>query len=137
MASTFTLEDIRRLEKTIGIREQVLDNLIKKELPTGARDVEVLTSLADSIDRSIFTKAKISIDEASNKVNEETKEVLRDLLLDLHKNQVTPGSPAASTPREAPSFQSTGTSVNEGEMIPKQDNTDINQFLDGRKSQDE
>lgn len=133
MASSFTLEDIRRLEKTIGIRERMLDHLTTGELPKGARDVEVITGLADSIDRSIFSKAKISIDEANNKINEETKEVLRDLLLDLHKNTAAPGQPTA--PREAPSFQSTGMNVNEGEMIHKQDTADVNQFLEQRQTE--
>ena len=62
MASSFTIEDVRMLEKTISIRERLLDHLTIKELPTAARDVEVITGLADSIDRSIFSKAKISID---------------------------------------------------------------------------
>lgn len=136
MASSFTLEDIRRLEKTIGIRERLLDHLTTGELPKGARDVEVLTSLAESMDRSIFAKAKISIDEANNKVNEETKEVLRDLLLDLHKNNSAPAPTSGSAPREAPSFQSTGMAINDGEMIAKHDTTDVGQFLGERKTEE-
>lgn len=135
MANSFTLEDIRLLEKTINIRERLLDHLTQKELPTGARDVEVLTSLADSMDRSIFTKAKISIDEASNKINEGTKEVLRDLLLDLHKNTAAPA--AGGAPREAPAFQSTGVAVLDGEMLPKIDTTDVSQFVNNRKQEAE
>lgn len=136
MASSFTLEDIRRLEKTIGIRERVLDHLTAKELPTGARDVEVLTSLADSIDRSIFTRAKISIDEASNKAAEGTKEVLRELLLNLHTSSGIPQSPPTDTPqREVPEFQPTGMTINDGEMIKKHDNTDVSQFLEQRKEE--
>ena len=139
MASSFTLEDIRRLEKTIGIRERLLDHLTSGELPKGARDVEVLTSLAESMDRSIFSKAKISIDEANNKINEETKEVLRDLLLDLHKNTAAPtaadGQPVA--PREAPTFAPSGMNVNEGEMIHKQDTADVNKFLEQRQTEEQ
>lgn len=138
MASSFTLEDVRRLEKTIGIREKLLDNLTAGELPKGARDIEVLTGLADSIDRSIFTRAKISIDEASNAAAEGTKEVLRELLLSLHTSSGIPQAlPEGSAPREAPSFQPTGVAVNEGEMIAKQDNADVSKFLEQRTSDEE
>lgn len=133
--ATFTLEDIRQLEKTAQLRERLLDHLTVKELPSSARDVEVVTGLADSIDKAIYTRVKINMEEANNKVNEETKEVLRDLLLDLHKNSsaTAGGNPA---PREAPSFQSTGMNVNDGEMIHKQDNTDVSQFLGERKAEE-
>lgn len=128
MANSFTIEDIRILEKTTNIRERVLDNLIVRQLPTSAKDVEALTGLADSIDRSIFTKAKISIDEANNKINEGTKEVLRDLLLELHKTNVPQNTrPSTGT---IPTFESKGMDIKEGELISKTDNTDVNKFLE-------
>lgn len=133
MASTFSVEDIRRLEKTISIRERLLDHLAgaDKKLPESAKDVEALTNLAESVDRSIFSRVKINIDEANQKVNEETKEVLRDLLLDLHRNNSKPNFDNL-TPKEAPKFQSSGMDLNEGELISKTDNPDISQFLENR-----
>lgn len=133
MASSFTMEDVRRLEKTIGIREKLLDSLTAGELPKGARDIEVLTGLADSIDRSIFARAKINIDEASNAAAEGTKEVLRDLLLTLHTSSGVPQTPQADQPqRDVPSFQPSGMAINEGEVIVKQDNADVSKFLQQR-----
>lgn len=128
MANSFTLEDIRLLEKTTSIRERVLDNLTKAELPTSSRDLEAFTGLVDSIDRSIFTKAKISIDEANNKINEGSKDILRDLLLELHKSN----SPVTDRPAtgNVPTFTSTGMQLKEGELISKTDTTDVNQFLE-------
>lgn len=134
--ATFTLEDIRQLEKTAALRERLLDHLTMKELPSSARDVEVVTGLADSIDKAIYTRVKINMEEANNKVNEETKEVLRDLLLNLHSNQVPAGGGGNTPPREAPTFQSTGMNVSDGEMIHKNDTTDVNQFLEGRKNEE-
>lgn len=133
--ATFTLEDLRQLEKTANLRERLLDHLTMKELPSSARDVEVVTGLADSIDKAIYTRVKINMEEANNKVNEETKEVLRDLLLNLHTNN----TPAAGNvaPREAPTFQSSGIEVKEGEVIHKQDNADVNQFLQNRQDEQE
>lgn len=130
MASSFSVEDIRLLEKTISIRERLIDNLLKAEsLPTKARDIDSFTNLLESVDRSIFSKAKISIDEAANKVNEETKEVLKDLLIDLHKNNSTYHLGEHSS-GNSPSFESSGIDVNEGELIHKLDHQDVNRFLE-------
>lgn len=128
MAKTFSIEDIRRLEKTISIREQLIDNLMSKgELPTKARDIDSFTNLLESVDRSIFSKAKINIEESAAKVDEETKEVLKDLLLNLHKTQ---GSFDTNTTAEPPSFSSQGIDINEGELIKKIDHQDISSYID-------
>lgn len=132
MASTFSVEDIRLLEKTISIRERLIDNYIEKEaLPTKARDIDALTNLLESVDRSVFSKAKISIEENANKVNEETKEVLKDLLLNLHKNT---SNEARNGSTETPVFTPQGMSINEGELIPKIDQQDISEFLSVQSS---
>lgn len=121
MSTTFSIEDIRRLEKTVSIREQLIDNLLKTELPTKARDLDAFVNLLDSTDNCIFNKAKISLDEANNKVNEETKEVLRDLLLDLHRtNNSQDNNTNSNTP---PVYNPTGINVSEGELIPKIDHS--------------
>ena len=132
MASTFSVEDIRLLEKTISIRERLIDNYIEKEpLPTKARDIDALTNLLESVDRSVFSKAKISIEENANKVNEETKEVLKDLLLNLHKNT---SNETRNGSTETPVFTPQGMSINEGELIPKIDQQDISEFLSVQSS---
>ena len=128
MAGSFSIDDIRLLEKTISIRERMIDNIIKQEnLPTKPREVDSFTNLLESVDRSIFAKAKIKIDDSNSRVNEETKEIMKDLLLNLHKNQ----SPASVEPKhEAPVFQPTGRQVKEGEIIPKQDTADISKYME-------
>lgn len=125
--STFSVEDIRLLEKTISIRERLIDNVIgQAQLPTAAKDLEAVTNLLESVDRSIFSKAKINIDEASNKINEQTNGVLKNLLLQFHKTPVM----KEVTSTEPPVFQSTGLTLNEGELIKHDDAQDINQFLE-------
>lgn len=129
MASTFSVDDVRLLEKTISIRERIIDNFLEKNnLPTKARDLEAITNTLESMDRSIFTKAKISIEESSARVSEETKEVLKDLLLNLHKNTSPFGGEMVE--REIPRFSSQGIAINEGELITKIDTQDVNQFLE-------
>lgn len=127
MASSFTVDDIRLLEKTISIRERLIDNLMKREeLPTKPREIDSFTNLLESVDRSIFSKVKINIEETQNKVNEETKEVLRDLLLDLHKGN---NIQSRNEHREAPVFTPADLAINPGELIPKIDHTDVSQFI--------
>ena len=129
--SSFSMDDIRRLEKTISIREQIIDNIVGvgKELPTKARDIDSITNLLESVDRSIFAKAKINIEDSTAKVNEETKEVLKSLLIELHNGNSVVASPT-SEPVQAPAFTPTGISINEGELVCKLDNVDVNKFLE-------
>ena len=129
MAGAFTIEDIRLLEKTINIRERLIDSITSKpELPSAAKDVEAFTNLLESVDRSIFNKVKINIEDASAKVNEETRGILRDLIKSLHSSP----QPSATTDGEPeiPKFSSTGVSVSEGELIKKTDNQDISGYLE-------
>jgi len=134
MAGVFSQEDIRLLEKTISIRERILDKLIESgNVANSAKNVEALTGLADSIDRSIFMKAKISIDEANSRTNEETKKVLRDLLLNLHKNNTISATAEDLASREPPKFQSSGMNLKDGELIRKIDKINVDQFLENCK----
>jgi len=133
MASIFSVDDIRLLEKTISIRERIIDNYLEKEeLPTKPRDIESLTNILESVDRSIFNKVKINIEESTNKINEETKEVLKDLLINLHKNSSESG---INKSEDSPVFTPQGLDIKEGELIPKIDIQDIEQFLSSQNTE--
>lgn len=121
--SALSVEDIRLLEKTINIRERMIDNLLKAELPTKARDIDSFTNLLESVDRSIIQKAKISIEENTNKINEETKAVLTDLLLGMHKGEINQLNMSQETlnNREPPKYVPTGIDINPGTLIPGSD----------------
>ena len=129
--SLFTENDARLLDKTLVIREQLIDNLLKRELPTGPRDVEVFTSLLESVDRSILAKAKVKVDQDANKTNEETKAILKGLLMELHTGAgggtVIEGQ--ATVVQEAPEYQPGAIEVNPGELIPRSDNIDVKALL--------
>lgn len=133
--SLFTENDARLLDKTLVIREQLIDNLLKQELPTKARDIECFTNLLESVDRSILAKAKVKVDENANKTNEETKAILKGLLLELHNNPnpVIEGPVIEGTAvrvQEAPEYQPPGgVEVHSGELIPKVDNIDVKALL--------
>lgn len=129
--SVFTVDDIRLLEKTISIRERMIDNLLTSELPTKARDLDSYTNLLESVDRSIIQKAKINIEETSNKINEETKGVLTDLLLSLHRGAIpTPTLTEDSYNGDSvPRYEPREMEINEGVLIPKTDHINIGDVI--------
>ncbi len=131
MSKSLTPEDIRLLEKTISIRERILDNYLAKEsLPTKPRDVESLTNLLESVDRSILSRAKITVQESANQINEEAKESLRHMLVEMHKtNNLTISINDIPSTVNIPSFSPSNIEVNEGELIRKIDNIDADSIL--------
>ena len=127
--SLFTENDTRLLEKTLQIREALVDNLIKKELPTNHKDIDSFTNLLESIDRSILGKAKIKVEDSNAKANEETKEILRGLLLDLHRNNTANVSTASANRSEIPTYKPMNMELNPGELILKQDDVSPQEVL--------
>ncbi len=130
--SNFTEDDIRLLEKTKSIKERMIDNLfaVGKELPSKPRDIDSYTNLLESLERSVFDRVKISIDEASNKIQEGTKEVLTELLISLHKGEVP--TPVENLERldDIPVYSPQGIEVNSGVLIPKLDNVSLSDVAD-------
>lgn len=130
--SLFTENDARLLDKTLVIREQIIDNLNKSELPTKARDIDAFVNLLESVDRSILAKAKVKVDDSVNKTNEETKQVLKDLLMELHSGTFT--TVQSSVPEyNAPEYISGSMELNEGELIPKVDSIDVKAILSNKE----
>lgn len=127
--SLFTENDVRLLDKTLIIREQIIDNLQKGELPTKARDIDAYVNLLESVDRSILAKAKVKVDESANKNNEETKAILKGLLMELHNGAGTVVDVQATVIHEAPEYQPGAIEVNTGELIPRVDNIDVKALL--------
>ncbi len=130
--SNFTEDDIRLLEKTKSIKERMIDNLfaVGKELPSKPRDIDSYTNLLESLERSVFDRVKISIDEASNKIQEGTKEVLTELLISLHKGEVPTPVENLDRLEDIPVYSPQGIEVNSGVLIPKIDNVSLSDVTD-------
>lgn len=129
--STLTEEDIRLLEKTTSIKERMIDNLmgVGKELPSKPREIDSYTNLLESVERGIFSRAKISIDEASSKIQEGTKEVLTELLLSLHKGAGPAASENLQQLDSIPKYTPQGMEVSEGTLIPRLDSVSLNDVV--------
>ena len=130
--SNFTEDDVRLLEKTKSIKERMIDNLfaVGKELPSKPRDIDSYTNLLESLERSVFDRVKISIDEASNKIQEGTKEVLTELLISLHKGEVPTPVENLDRLEDIPVYSPQGIEVNSGVLIPKLDNVSLSDVAD-------
>ena len=122
----FTEKDVTLLEKSMTLRERIVDNfqrLPDDQLPKKPSELMAVVNLAESIDRSVFQKAKLTIDKDQANDDKATKDVLRSLLLDLHTNKgdgPLPGETAHQAP--APAYQSnTNIEIREGELIPRND----------------
>jgi hypothetical protein len=129
MTTTFSENDVRLLDKTISVRERLIDNLLTKPLPTASRDIDSFTNLLESVDRSVFGKAKIKIEDVNSKANEETKDMLRSLLLDLHRNNSNSPIGVLEVAEGGPVYKPNDMAVLEGELIPKIDSIDVKAIL--------
>lgn len=123
MAHAFEDKDLELLAKTMKLRERMMDNIAQRsdgDLPVKPSDLMAVTNLVESVDRSIYAKAKINIEDTSSKNEEATREVLRSLMKDLHQNKQTP---YLDTIGQAPSYVSNiDVSINEGELVRGTDN---------------
>lgn len=124
MAHSFEESDLELLGKSMKLRERMMNNIAKRDdndLPVKPSDLMAVTNLLESMDRSIYTKAKINIDDSSSRNEEATREVLRGLMVDLHNQRVLGNTP--SSQGQIPGYKSiTDITVNEGELITKSDN---------------
>ncbi len=130
MSEIFTEKDVTLLEKSMTLRERIVDNFARlpdDQLPKKPSELMAVVNLAESIDRTVFQKAKLIIDKDSATDEKATKEVLRSLLMDLHTNKGNgplPGETVRQT--AAPAYQSnTNLEIREGELIPRNDNVTL------------
>ncbi|WP_396190566.1 hypothetical protein [Flavobacterium sp.] len=91
-----------------------------EELPRKPSELMALVSLADSIDRTIFNRVKLEIEQGAVDNDKATKDVLKQLLQDMHTNKPTVS--AEGNADRMPTYQSRESiTVSEGELIPKRD----------------
>lgn len=127
MGHAFEDKDLTLLGKSMLLRERMMDNIARRkdeELPVKPSELMAVTNLLESVDRSIYAKAKINIEDSSSKNEEATKEVLRELMKDLHVRRAS-GTLIVhqDTAAQIPGYQSRAElSVNDGELIGRADN---------------
>lgn len=125
MSSTFTPEDLKTLEETQRMRERLAGVIMGKpdnELPRKPAELMAVTNLLESIDRSVLGRTKLRIDDDSVKNGEANKELLRELMIQMHTKQI-PATPALTStePVSVPAYTPSGSTVQPGELILKND----------------
>lgn len=131
MASLLTEEDLVLLDRTQDVRKKLitkLDTYYTNKEHIGSKDLESFVGLLDSTDKNIFSRTKIKLEEKNSQTNEESKQILKELLMEMHKK--TPNSEEVHHPHDGhivPEFQpsSLGETVKEGELIRKLDEMDV------------
>lgn len=125
MSSTFTPEDLKTLEETQRMRERLAGVIMGKpdnELPRKPAELMAVTNLLESIDRSVLGRTKLRIDDDSVKNGEANKELLRELMVQMHANQVSAiPAPTPTEPVSVPAYTPSGSTVQPGELILKND----------------
>ena len=101
-------EDMRLLEKTIRIRERIVDELTKGSLPSDDGDRKFLIDGLAGIDRAILSKAKVKNEEKANKNSESAAAIMAKLLLQTSRNT---GMTSHSSPPVLPADISCGELV--------------------------
>lgn len=119
----FSPEELRLLEKTLDLREKIIDNRVKQGMPSSEKDINAATNLLESIDRSIFSRHKLKIEEDSNANQAQTKELLKELLISVHSGKST--NATNNEQGSIPSFKGVGISLNEGETTIGVDSVEV------------
>lgn len=79
-SSVFLPEETRVLDKTLQLREDIIDNFIKNGLPDKTNEIRVLNELMNSMDSQVLSKVdkRLKVKEDSN--NEVAINVIKELL---------------------------------------------------------
>lgn len=132
MSATFTNEDLVVLEKTQKMRERLADVIMSKpdaELPKKPAELTAVTNLLESIDRSILGRTKLRIDDDTSKNDAQNKQLLRELMLQLHqmpKSQIVIDAENTVVQEVLqPAYTPSASSVAPGELILKNDSTEL------------
>lgn len=86
MAVALTQEDMRRLEKTITIRERLIDLFKQNEVVNDPKALFGFINLMDSLDKTVINRAKVKIEEDNNKNVAGIQESMAAMLLGIHSN---------------------------------------------------
>lgn len=78
--SSIDQEDQIRLNKTLSIRENIIDSLVKDGFPSDKDDRSFLLSNLDGVERLVINRARIKSDDKSNQTQQHTAATIAGLL---------------------------------------------------------
>jgi len=82
-------EELSLLNNAQSIRERIVDELTKDQLPSDKNSQNFLIKALDGLDRSLYTKAKLQVDDKNAKTNSDTAKLIAEV---LSKHTITSGN---------------------------------------------
>lgn len=142
MANHFSQNDIEILDKTTKIRDKLISKFdaaldSEADATSDLKKVKALLELLDSADRQILAKAKLQVEDDSNKANEEWVRHTSDLITELHRMRAS-GSPSQGGGDVLPEIPETELRpVKPGQLIVGADNVTYKEFMESVEQENE
>jgi len=114
MSGIFDLEDKQRLENAQKIRENIITEMTSKGMPSDKDDRSFLLSALDGMDKSIYTKAKLKVEDMSAQTQHQTASTIAELLTRIREKDIVSNINNRSQPSLSNDLKA--TNVVEGEM---------------------
>jgi len=126
MALNDIIDDVDRvrLERMQSLRERIITELTEKDLPTDKADRMFLTETMNSLDKSIYSKAKVRVADKSGDDNKDAARIIADVLA---RHIVGSTTPRTQMPELDPSIRA--TNLVEGEMSVGIEQLDYDSFM--------
>ena len=83
----FLPEDMRLINKTLKIREDIIDNLTRDGVPTDSRSIRVMNEVLNSIDALTLGRTDRILKKNKDDEDTDMKAVISNIYLELSKNK--------------------------------------------------
>ena len=78
----FQPEEYRLINKTVSIREQIVDHLLKDGIPYKTSEIRVINELLNSIDANIFGRVDRRLKKDENEGGKDLREIVKTIILE-------------------------------------------------------
>lgn len=106
---SFDAEETRLLNKTVSLRERILNEMTEKHIPEDKDDRKFFLGIIDGLDRTILGKKRIKVEEDLGKSSQALQNAVAEVMLNAARNRSS-GKIRATTPALPPE-------VTLGEMV--------------------
>ena len=81
----FLPEESRLLNKTVAIREKIVDHMIEDGIPYKTNEIRVLNEVLNSIDNNVLGKVDRRLKHTENENNNDMREIVKTIMLEGEK----------------------------------------------------
>jgi len=88
-ANVFMPEEMRVLDKTLEIREKIVDKMIEDGIPYKTSEIRVLNEVLNAMDSNVMGRTDRRLKMKENDNNENILEMMREVLINVEKKKST------------------------------------------------